>query len=188
MDWHNNQISDKISCRYKTLQKFRSETLGNSKNASILVVHINIASLHKNFDSFKLFLNLFPKTVDVICLNETRLTDRNVSFCDIADYHLLYCNSKTRAGGSAIYVTDNIKCQQLSPIKIKTNGCEDLWVEINLENKESLALVSVYRHPHNDNKSFEDVFVNVIKSFKANQIMLCWVTTISITIKPRYRK
>ena len=133
MDWHNNQISDKISCWYKTLQKFLSETLSNSKNASILVVHINIASLHKNFDSFKLFLILFPKTV--ICLSETRLTDRNVSFCDIAGYHLLHCNSKTRAGGSAIYVTDNIKCQQLSPIKIKTDGCEDLWVEINLEKR-----------------------------------------------------
>ena len=28
---------------------------------------------------------------------------------------------------------------------------------------------SVYRNPHNDNKSFKDAFVNVIKSFKANQ-------------------
>ena len=28
---------------------------------------------------------------------------------------------------------------------------------------------SVYRHLHNDNNSFEDAFVNEIKSFKANQ-------------------
>ena len=168
MDWHNNQISDKISCEFKTLEKFRSETLGNSKNDSILVVHINIVSLHKNFDSFKLFLNQFPKTVDVICLSETRLTDRNVSFCDIAGYYLFYCNAKTRTGGSAIYVTDNMKCQQLSEIKIKTSGCEDVWVEIN-PGKKSLVVGSVYRHPHNDNESFEDAFVNEIKSFKANQ-------------------
>ena len=45
------------------------------------------------FDAMRLpsllFLNQFPKTVDVICLSETRLTDRNVSFRDnIADYHL----------------------------------------------------------------------------------------------------
>ena len=169
MDWHNNQISEKISCEYKTFEKFRSQTLGTSKNASILVVHINIVTLNKNFDSFKLFLNQFPKTVDVICLSETRLTDRNVRFCDIAGYHFFYCNSKTRAGGSAIYVTDNLKCQQLCQIKIKTSGCEDVWVKINHGKNESLVVGSVYRHPHNDNKSFEDAFVNVIKSFKANQ-------------------
>ena len=99
----------------------------------------------------------------------TRLTIQNVTFCDIAGYHLFYSNSKTRAGGSAIYVTDNIKRQQLSQIKIKTSGCEDVWVEINLEKKESLVVGSVYRHPYNDHKSFEDAFVNVIKSLKANQ-------------------
>ena len=119
---------------------------------------------HLNF-----FFNQFPKTVDGICLSKTRLTDRNVSFCDIAGYHLFYCNSKTTAGGSAIYVTDNVKCQQLSQIKIKTSGCEDVWVEINLGKKKSLVMGLVYRHPHNDNKSFEDAFVNMIKSFKGNQ-------------------
>ena len=66
-------------------------------------------------------------------------------------------------------MTDKIKYQQPSQIKIKTSGCEDIWVEINLGKKESLVVGSVYRHPHNENKSFEDAFVNVIKSFKANQ-------------------
>ena len=55
MDWHNNQTSEKISCEYKTLEKFRSETLGTSKNAWIRVVHINIVRLNKNFDSLKVF-------------------------------------------------------------------------------------------------------------------------------------
>ena len=81
---------------------------------------------------------------------------------------MYYCNSKTRAGGSATSVTDNINCQQLSQIKIKTNGCEDVWGKINLGKNESLVVGSVYRHPHNDNKNFENAYVNEIKSFKAN--------------------
>ena len=87
---------------------------------STLLVHSKTLTL-LNF-----FFNQFPKTVDVISLSETRHTDRNVSFCDIAGYHLFYCNSKTRAGGSAMYVTENIKCQLLSQIKIKTSGCADV--------------------------------------------------------------
>ena len=82
---------------------------------------------------------------------------------------MFYCNSKTRAGGSATYVTNNLKCQQLSQIKIKTSGCEDVWVKINHGENESLVVGLVYRHPPNDNKSFEDAFANLIKSFKANQ-------------------
>ena len=45
----------------------------------------------------------------------------------------------------------------------------DVWIEVNLGKKESLVVGSVYRHPHNDNKSFEDAFVKAIKPFKANQ-------------------
>ena len=77
-----------------------------------------------------------------------RLTDRNVSFCDIAGYHLFYCNLKTRANGYAIYVTDNIKCQKLSQIKIKSSGCQDVWVKTNLGKNKSFVMGSVYRHPH----------------------------------------
>ena len=57
-------------------------------------------------------------------------------------------------------------------IKIHLDGCEDVWIELQLDDQESLIVGAVYRHP-NDNKNgfkmFEEAFVKVMKSFKANQ-------------------
>ena len=65
-------------------------------------------------------------------------------------------------------MSDVIKCKQLS-IKINTDGCEDVWVELTLYQNKSLIVGSVYRHPNYNIKPFEDAFVNVIKKFSVNQ-------------------
>ena len=111
------------------------------------------------------------------CINlpiygETRLTDSKIKFCEFPGYNLYYCNFNTSAGGSAIYVSDNIKCQPLSKTKIKITDCEDVWVELTLKNSDTLIVGSVYRHPintANDIKTFEDFFISIIKSFKTYQ-------------------
>ena len=54
-------------------------------------------------------------------------------------------------------------------IKINTDGCEDVWVELTLYQNKSLIVSSVYRHPNYNIKPFEDAFVNVIKKFSVNQ-------------------
>ena len=80
--------------------------------------------------------------------------------------NLYYCNSKTSAGESAIYVSDNIKRQPLSKTKIKITDCEDVWVELTPKNNDTLIVGSVYRHPNNtanDIKTFEDAFISIIK-------------------------
>ena len=140
-----------------------------SSKDRITIIHVNIVSLLKNFDAFTNFLNRFPKAVDITCLSETRLNDRKLSYCSLRGYRLFCNNSVTKAGGSAIHVSDRLTCSQLSQIKIKCNGCEDVWVKVNLNNNETLVLGSVYRHPNNIIKNFEDAFISVIKSFKSNQ-------------------
>ena len=79
------------------------------------------------------------------------------------------CNSVTRAGGVAIFIREELQCQQLSAIKIKADGCEDVWVELKINNNESLVVGSVYRHASTNIKSFEDAFFHVFKTFKTNQ-------------------
>ena len=130
----------------------------------MLAVHINIVSLQKNFDNLKQFFSRFKRNIDVICLSETRLSVHNLSCCFLPGYRLFYCNSKTKTGGSTIYVSDVIKCKQLS-IKINTDGCENVWVELILYQNKPLIVASVYRHSYYNIKPF----VNVIKKFSVNQ-------------------
>ena len=163
-------VSDNGSCDYKTLDKYSEDMLSpNSTKNHITIIHINIVSLQKNFDAFTNFLNRFPRTVSVICLSETRLNDRKINYSSLPGYRLFYNNSVTKAGGSAIYVSDCLNCHQLSQSKIKCDGCEDVWVNVKLNNSETLVVGSVYRHPNNVIKNFEDAFISVIKSFKSNQ-------------------
>ena len=141
----------------------------NSSKDLVTIIHVNIVSLLKNFDAFTNFLNKFQKAVDIICLSETRLNDGKLSYCSLPGYRLFCNNSVTRAGGSAIYVSDRLTCSQLSQIKIKCNGCEDVWVKVNLHNNETLVLGLVHKHPNDIIKNFEDAFISVIKSFKSKQ-------------------
>ena len=66
-----------------------------------------------------LFLNPILKPVNVICLIETQLNDRNLGNCNITEYTLYHCNSETKAGGSAIFVSERLKCQEMLQTKIK---------------------------------------------------------------------
>jgi len=69
---------------------------------------MNIVSLHKIFDSFADFITRFPKTVDVICLSEIQLNDRNLSYCNLPA-HFTFNNSATKACGFAVYVSDTTR-------------------------------------------------------------------------------
>ena len=104
-------------------------------------------SLYKNFDNLILFLNQISKPFDIICLSETRLNNRNLGNCNITGYTLYHCNSETKAGGSAIFVSECLKCQEMLQTKIKLKGWEDVWVEIVFNKNISLVVGSVYRHP-----------------------------------------
>jgi len=116
----------------------------SSVNDQICVIRLNIVSLQKKFDSFIDFITRFPKTINVICLSESRFNIRNLSYCNLPGHTLFYNNAATKDGGSAIYVSNNIKCTQLSQIKLKFDGCENVWVELQLNYNETLIVGTVY--------------------------------------------
>ena len=133
---HVTPMIDNISCEYHSLAKFAAETATNLANEYIVIVHVNIVSLDKHFNDLQIFLNRFSYKVEVLCISETRLTPRNIKYYNLPGYTLYHYNSDTHADGSAIYVSNDIKCRQLLQIKVKTDECEDVWVELTLDNKK----------------------------------------------------
>ena len=140
-----------------------------SVNNSLLIAHVNIVSLQKNFDRLNFFLNQFAKPVDILCRSKTRLNGRNLNYCNLPGYNMFYCNSKTKAGRSAIYVADRQNCHQILQTEVNDKFCEVVWVKIGLDKNETLIMRSIYRHPTNDFKCFEDAYLHVLKSFKSSQ-------------------
>jgi len=66
-------------------------------------------------------------------MSETRLNDRNLSYCRFPGYTLFYNNSATKAGGPAIYVSDNIKFTQLSKINLNVMDVKMLELNFNIK-------------------------------------------------------
>ena len=52
--------------------------LGDDKGENISVLHLNIRSINKNFENFKLFLSDRNFSFSIICFSETWLNDLNV--------------------------------------------------------------------------------------------------------------
>ena len=97
-----------------------------------------------------------------ICISETRLKDKKIDWqsaiVNLPNYELSYDNSKSSAGGVAIYVHESINNFEIkSELKIDVPDCESLFVEIKFDKnesgvktsniKKSLLVGCVYRHP-----------------------------------------
>ena len=85
-----NLITSNIAdCDYKD---FYDNSLNLwSGNDSLILVHLNIRSLHKNFDNLHEFVSLLPFKPDVICLSESRI-NQSLKNIQLQGYNFLNAN------------------------------------------------------------------------------------------------
>ena len=114
------------------------------------IVHINIRSLQKHYESLYEFLNSFHKTPDIICISETRLKQGPLINVNLPAFHLLHNDSPTNAGGVGIYIAVSMAFEYLPDIQIDIKGCENIWVKLCQLN---IVIGTIYRHPQNQCRS-----------------------------------
>ena len=140
-----------------------------SRVNSLVLLHVNIRSLHKNFDSFHDFLIALNVSPDVICLTETRIRTHLLSNIEIPNYSFVHVDSKSAAGGVAIYVSCGLQ-YELCPIQHHLHDSESLWINL-FENKpnNNYTIGVIYRHPSQVNindflECFSNCLTNLSKS------------------------
>jgi hypothetical protein len=103
---------DKIKCDYYlTNEQKRCHHKRQTKNYFSLL-HLNIRSVSKNFDSFKHLLNSQGKPIKVIGLTETWLNDTNNDNFNIEKYDFISSNrSNKKGGGVGIYIIKETECK-----------------------------------------------------------------------------
>ena len=115
------------------------------KNNSLVLLHLNIRSLHKNYDSlyeFLIELNVLP---DIICLTETRLKSQPLVNIDIPNYSFVHVNSDSFAGGVAVYLSNKLQ-YLLCPTQYQLYNSESLWLSILNGSSIKFTVGVVYRH------------------------------------------
>ena len=87
----------------------------------------------------------------------------------LQDIFYINVNSETKAGRSAIFVSERPRCQEMLQTKIKSKGNEDVWVKIIFDENISLIVSFVYKHVIYDVIHFKNAFVSLLKNFKVCQ-------------------
>ena len=135
----NQNISN---CEYFEVN---SQIVNGSYDDALILMHVNIRSLHKNFDLLYEFIRSLQFVPQIICITETRIKYQPQINVSIPNYGFAQVNSNSNAVGVAMYIHKNIIYQVIeNPIQLCDSEC--LWIKIkNFEVKFTLAVV--HRHP-----------------------------------------
>ena len=101
---------------------------GNSDDALILL-HVNIRSLQKNFDLLCELITLLNFTPHIICITETPIKDHPLINVLIPKYSFVHVNSTSNAGGVAACLRTSLK-YKLYEQQFSLSNSEDMWIKV----------------------------------------------------------
>ena len=109
--------------------------------------HLNINGLDGKFDELQSFLTTF--NFHVFSLNELRLGSvKKLSFYEIPNYTFLpFLNSPKYRGGSAFYVHDSCKFQEIQFKTVFPDFVEVNIIEVKIPFTKPILIINVYRTP-----------------------------------------
>ena len=154
-DFISNSLSSNVnSCDYFDLSRLNNIT---KKDPCHLFLHLNISSLQAHFDNLFDFLSQLDQPPSIVFISETRINVEPSTNITIPGYTFIHCPSPTKAGGVGAYISDHLNFTVNETLKLRVNGCEDLWLNISFPNIKSPYIFAViYRHPHNNHSQFYD--------------------------------
>ena len=137
---------------------------------SLFMLHFNIRSLQKNFETFYESLQLLPTLPQIIGISETKINDTPFTNISIPNYMFLHANSTTRAGGVGLYILSSISFNLLGKNQLSNVGCEDLWVSLNFPGVQRTVVIAViYCHPRSDSNAFIETLNNKLGEIDCNK-------------------
>ena len=85
------------------------KTLNPEPKNTLLLLNVNVRSLHKNFNLVYEFIDSLNQPPHIICLSETRIKHEPLINIELNNYSFIHANSKTNAGGVAMYIHVSVK-------------------------------------------------------------------------------
>ena len=132
------------------------------RNNQFFIILINIRSLHKHHDDLVNFLALCRSPPDIICITETRLQAEPLIDVGLPGYTFIHENSPTIIGGVAMYIKNSIKFERPGKYNFEVSGCENIWIDVKLNNNKNLVIGTVYRHPKQNPSFFIEKFSEIL--------------------------
>ena len=131
------------------------------------VMHYNIRSMPKNFESFKMKLAELDDegfNFDFILLCETFLSDKNYKLFNIDGYSKIEKHRKTmQHGGVALFISNSYQFKVREDLSIFNEGqFESIFIEVSMNNEKSIIVGEIYRVPNSDQKEFLESYDKIV--------------------------
>ena len=144
-----------------------SEFNASGSDCGLLIVHQNIRSFNKNYDSFSVLISSIARNVDVIILTETWFTKGLcATIPGYSDYHTFRLDRI--GGGVSVYVRSGLVCNMKREHTYVSDNIEICTVEIfpnNLNLKQSVVVSGIYRPPDSPVQLFNDKINDIVASY-----------------------
>lgn len=134
---------------FHSLRNFFEDSL----DTSCTVVHVNIRSLRKHWNEFKVICSNINNSVDVFVLSEINIAAEMTSQFSMSGYNSTFTTRPCgRGGGIAVYVRDNWSVNNLT---VTFNHAE--CIALNITNElSSICFLAIYRPPSEHVRDFLD--------------------------------
>ena len=101
---------------------------------------------------------------DILAFSETKL-NQETSIPTLEGYSFEYMNSPSSYGGVGVYLSNSLSYSKKHDLQLDIPGCEDIWIQIDLNAKssksdKSLVLGVIYRHPSSKYEYFSEKLCN----------------------------
>ena len=142
-------------------ETFVSDLKGKLKDTvcthGLKMLHLNVRSLNGKINELRSVFSTLKSGLHLITLSKTWLSsDILASEIEIVDYNLYRRDRKTKGGGVAVYVRQDL-CVVLR-VYLESSDVEALWLQINLPKSHAFPVGTFYRPPHSS-KNHDPNFV-----------------------------
>ena len=137
-----------MNCHYFTESSFSDEHA--SINDGLTFVHLNIRSLCRKFDDFKVLAEAMCSDRTIIGISETWFSsETDLNLFSLPGYKLIDNHRPDKKGGGvALYIPDQIDFRVCYDFNVMNEMIETLFVELCIPGKSGIMLGVVYRPPH----------------------------------------
>ena len=101
---------------------------------------------------------------------------------EIPDFNFESVNSPSNFGGVGVFISNRFNYTVRNDLCLNVSHCEDLWVDIKLENNDKFTLGIVYRHPGHKYMSFCDKLCNNLNNLNLSKSKYMVVGDINIDL------
>ena len=132
------------------------------------ISHINIRSLNKNYDSFKIcYEELLQSNFHIIGVSEVwHVTTPDLLSLDGYNLELCCRGSGIRGGGVGLYIKSILKYNLLQG---NVDHTESHWIESTINKHPVVFFGVVYRKPNTNVIEFQNSLIGVLENFKIYQ-------------------